>query len=232
VTARKNHRRTRRIGRTRRIRPGRISPKEAKERQALILKVATEEYLAKGFQRANLTAIAKRCRVSKMTIYRLFDSKEKLFFHIAVAGVSRFTYDLLEALRADRPFKDVIRALVELMVESTSDAPTNALLRLAVSERERFPSIGRMVLKQSLKLIRPLSAYLLSSPRKPKLTEAQALRLAYHLMSMATGAFGCLMVDPAELFGNRTAWIDSVTRIFVEPFPVARTGPSLKRLIS
>ena len=202
----------------RRARPGRITPAEADERRAFILKVATEEYLAKGYSGANLNVIAGRCRVSKMTIYRLFESKEKLFYHIATASIPEFSYDLAQALRADRPFKAVVRNVVEVMVDSTSNEVANAILRLAVAERNRFPSIGRMIMKATFEMLAPLGKYLHASARAGALSEDEALRFAYHLMSMATGGFGALTVEPQRVFGNRTVWINGVTAAFIERF--------------
>lgn len=204
--------------RARRARPGRITPAEADARRALILRVATKEYLAKGFRGANLNVVSRRCRVSKTTIYRLFESKEKLFYHIATASVPEFSYDLARALRKNRPFKAVVRNVVEVMVDSTSNKVANAVLRLAVAERNRFPSIGQMVMNVTFEMLRPLGEYLYANARAGALSEEAALRFAYHLMSMATGGFGPLTVDPATVFGDRTSWINGVTKAFIERF--------------
>ena len=205
----------------RRVRTGPVSSAEAKERQELILKIAAEEFLSKGFRGATLQVIAKRCRIGKMTLYGIFKSKEALFSHIAATSIPKFRYDLLQALRTDRTFKDVIRNVVELMIDSTKDRTANSILRLAVSERDQFPALARMTLNHSFELVRPLGGYLRAMAHKDALTDDQALRLAYHLMSMANGGFGCLLAGPETLYADREAWVSSVTQLFVEPFPLA-----------
>jgi AcrR family transcriptional regulator len=161
----------------RRVRPGPVSALEASRRDRLIIKVATAEFLAKGYEGATIDAIALKCRISKTTIYSLFGNKEALFSHIATASISRYRYTLEHALDPARPFKEVIRNVVELMVEATHVKSANEILRLAVAERERFPSIGRMMLDHSFELVRPLGAYLASVARKGSLARASPCSL-------------------------------------------------------
>src|SRR5882762_10129183 len=89
-----------------RVRPGPVSAAEAGQRTKFIVKVAEEEFLEKGFEGVTLAAIARRCRISKTTLYGLFDSKEALFKHIVTANVENFTYDIHNVLDPHRPFEE------------------------------------------------------------------------------------------------------------------------------
>ena len=51
-------------------RSGRPTAAEAVRRRKLLLDSAREEFVTHGFERANLDEIARRCGISKTTIYR------------------------------------------------------------------------------------------------------------------------------------------------------------------
>jgi AcrR family transcriptional regulator len=163
-------------------------------------------------------SVAERARISKLTIYRLFEDKGHLIMEVAAASVSRFSGDLSSILHSGRSFKQVIREIVDLMIEEESRRSVNALLRLAVSERSRFPSIARQVLEQTSVLLEPLAKYLKTHARNRGLTEQEAQRFAFHLMTMATGGFGALVVDLKTVFGDRATWVNSVTDLFIRYF--------------
>jgi len=202
-----------------RIRPGPVSAAEADERSRTIIRTATEEFLSKGFEGVTLAEIAGRCRISKTTLYALFESKEALFSHVAIASIENFRYDIQKALDVKRPFKDVIQDVVELMVETSRMAECNSLLRLVVSEGKRFPAIGRLVMHRTYELLGPLGSYLQTVSGKRKLTSDEALQAAYHLMSMSVGGFGYLLVKPDTLYGDAAVWIKSIVQLFIERFP-------------
>jgi AcrR family transcriptional regulator len=209
-----------------RVRPGPVSAAEAVERRELIIKVAGEEFLDKGFEGATLAAIASRCRISRTTLYELFESKEALFMHVSAANVTNFTYDIQKALDLQRPFEAVIKDVVELMVETSSKGPGGAMLRLVIAERDRFPTLGRLTHERGLEIMQPLAAYLKAVSGKDGLTTEEASHFAYHLTSMAVGGFGFLLVKPSLVYQDTSAWIKSVTQLFIAGFPAAGTAAS------
>ena len=207
------------LKRSGRIRPGPISAKDVRKRSDLIIRVATHEFLMNGFEDATLAAIAKRCRISKTTLYDLFESKEALFSHVAAASIRSFQYDIQKAVHIRRPFKSVLRDVVEVMVHTMRAEQPRNLLRLVVAERDRFPSIGRLTLERTYELLRPLGEYLKAASGKNGLAGNEAQQLAYHLMSMSIGGFGCLLIGSDEAHEDASAWIDSVVQLFTDRFP-------------
>jgi AcrR family transcriptional regulator len=207
--------------RARHVRPGPVGAEEAQARTEFIIKIATEEFLTKGFEGATLSSIARQCRISKSTLYSVFESKEALLGHVAMASIDNFSYDLKQALDSRRPLRDVIRNVVVLMSDAQRDKSSRDLLRLIVTERERFPSVGSLTMRRTFELLRPLAEYLKSVSTDSHLSTEAALRYAYHLMSMAIGGFGTLFSPPERLYGDVEAWIDSVTRAFLDKFPLA-----------
>jgi AcrR family transcriptional regulator len=207
--------------RTSRVRPGPISKAEADERAKLIVRVANEEFLGKGFEGATLASIAARCRISKTTLYGLFASKEALFMHVCSANSESFTYDIQHELDLSRPFEQVIGRVVSLMVNTCKTSPGGKMLRLVVAENKRFPQLGREIYARTLDLLKPLADYL-KAMSGGALNGKDASYAAYHLTSMAVGGYGYLLVKPATLFGDSAAWTRSVTRLFLAGFPVAK----------
>lgn len=204
------------------VRPGPISAAAADERAKLIVKVANEEFLGKGFKGATLSSIAARCRISKTTLYGLFASKEALFMYVCAANVEGFTYNIQHELDPTRPFEQVIERVVSLMVHTCRTSLAGKMLRLVVAENDRFPQLGRLTYARTLKLLRPLADYL-KDASGGTLTGKDAMYAAFHLTSMAVGGYGYLLVKPATLFGDSPTWVKSVTRVFVASFPVAKT---------
>jgi len=207
--------------RARRIRTGPISGEEAAERRARVLRIATEEFLAEGFRGANLDVIAQRCRVSKVTIYRQYGNKEKLFLEVAGASVGDFQYGLEQKLKSDRPFEDMIRDIIELIVTSTSDQRTTGVLRLVIAERNNFPGIARLLLMQTNDIIQPLADYLRKMACEA-MSNREAQHRAYHLMSIASGGFGILLGNPKSFYGNQRTWIEYAAQTFLQRFPAAK----------
>lgn len=203
-----------------RVRPGPVSAAEAARRTQLILAVATEEFLANGFEGATLAAIASRCRISKTTLYSLFESKEALFMHVTAAAIGTFSYDIQRLLDVQRPFEDVIHDVVELMVETSRAGPAPSLLRLIVAKGDHFTSLGQYTLDRTFELLGPLATYLQSVSGKKGFTSKEALQAAYNLMSMAVGGYGFLIVKPDLLYDDKKGWIKSVVQLFVAGFPV------------
>ena len=105
---------------------------------------ACRVFLAEGFGGANMDAVAAAARVSKMTVYRYFPSKEQLF-----AGVVRDMCDrivdpaLVDAMRR-LPLREALRLFGRHMHAIIFSPQTLGLHRIVVAESRRFPELGRL----------------------------------------------------------------------------------------
>jgi AcrR family transcriptional regulator len=187
------------------------------ERTALILRVATEEFLAQGFEGTTLSNIARRCRISKTTLYGLFSTKEALFSHVVTASIVNFTTSIEAAIDIDRPLDEVVRDVIVAIIDSVSDKQTNRLMRLVVAEGARFPAMASLTRQRGSALMNPLARYFMHVA--PHLEPRRATRLVNHLTSMAMGGFGCLLDRPSSLYADRREWVDSIMKIFMAGFP-------------
>ena len=102
--------------------PSRRDQRRARElelRRADVLAAAAAEFAEKGFDGAQMSALAARAEVALGTLYSLFESKEQLFEAVILAGADSIEQHL--------------RAELELVLD-----PRERLLRLVDAAFERF----------------------------------------------------------------------------------------------
>jgi TetR/AcrR family transcriptional regulator, mexJK operon transcriptional repressor len=124
--------------------PRRGRPLDA-AKHARILKAATEAFLELGFNAASMDRIARKARVSKMTVYSHFTNKEALFGAMIdglaqqlVARIKRFT---LGDLEPEIALRQVGRMYLELALAASS----LALHRLVIAEAARIAGLGPLI---------------------------------------------------------------------------------------
>ena len=107
-----------------------------------ILQAGRAVFLKHGFGGTSMDAVAAAARVSKMTVYRHFGSKEDLFAGVITELCEQIVADELEAmLQRDPP--QALRAFAEKMIAIVFAAETVELHRIVVAESRRFPRLGR-----------------------------------------------------------------------------------------
>jgi AcrR family transcriptional regulator len=120
---------------------GRSKPKP-KEQE--VLDVATDYFLAHGYQGASINAMARSSGISKESIYRYFSSKKQLFE--AVIGRELAEYQAnVRRLSAEKTM-DLREALVNIAETVLAIATTDrtlALRRLIFDEARRSPDVGQ-----------------------------------------------------------------------------------------
>jgi AcrR family transcriptional regulator len=120
---------------------GRSKPKP-KEQE--VLDVATDYFLAHGYQGASINAMARSSGISKESIYRYFSSKKQLFE--AVIGRELAEYQTsLRFLSAEKTM-DLREALInigETVLDLVTMDRTLALRRLIFDEARRSADVGQ-----------------------------------------------------------------------------------------
>ena len=87
-----------------------------------ILKMASREFAAHGFEGTRIDAIVARCKISKNLIYHYFDSKEALFIEVMEHAYGAMRERQSELHRSGDPVQDM-RDLVEKTVQHFIDQP-------------------------------------------------------------------------------------------------------------
>lgn len=77
-------------------------------RRLRILCAASHEFLAKGFEAANLDDVALSAGVGKATIYKYFHDKSDLFIHCVLDSVTRAATPLRQVLDANGPLEEIL----------------------------------------------------------------------------------------------------------------------------
>lgn len=85
-------------------------------RRLRILYAASNEFLTKGFEAANLDDVALSAGVGKATIYKYFHDKSDLFMHCVLDAVTQAAAPLRQVLDADGPIEDILRQFAALHI--------------------------------------------------------------------------------------------------------------------
>ncbi|GAA4835122.1 hypothetical protein GCM10023201_24430 [Actinomycetospora corticicola] len=116
--------------------------------RAAIVRAATEQFLAEGFQATGTDRIAAAAAVSKQTVYNQFGDKRSLFAAVVLgvtAMAEAFGADLTTALRAVERQDEVepaLRGLLRRWAATVLSPRVLAVRRLVIAEAGRFPELA------------------------------------------------------------------------------------------
>ncbi|MEV6266098.1 TetR/AcrR family transcriptional regulator [Kribbella sp. NPDC051936] len=121
-----------------------IEGRTPRKRRA-ILAAATEVFLQHGYLGASMDEVAAKAGVSKQTVYKQFENKERLFTEI-VLGTSDQLIDGLqqayaETLEGAADAREALRALAHRLLQSLTADGVLQLRRLVIAEADRFPEV-------------------------------------------------------------------------------------------
>ncbi|HZX07614.1 TetR/AcrR family transcriptional regulator [Kribbella sp.] len=121
-----------------------IEGRTPRKRRA-ILAAATEVFLQHGYLGASMDEVAAKAGVSKQTVYKQFENKERLFAEI-VLGTSDQLMDGLfqayvETLDGAADAREALRALAHRLLQSLTADNVLQLRRLVIAEADRFPEV-------------------------------------------------------------------------------------------
>lgn len=125
----------------------RAAPQSARgrERYARILAVATQRFLQDGYAKTSIDTILKEAGGSKATVYQYFPTKDDLFRAVIDNVVSNRSQPRLDEL------DDVRSTLIEYFAKRLTiifSVRHQALIRLVVAERDKFPDLATMYYRQ------------------------------------------------------------------------------------
>jgi len=85
---------------------------QGERKKQLILKVATEVFAEKGFNKTKIAQIAQKARIAEGAIYHYFENKEDLLFSIPEERMENFLSGLHESLEGMRGAFNKIRKII------------------------------------------------------------------------------------------------------------------------
>ena len=171
----------------------------AKGKREDIVRAARELFLAEGYERTSVAAIAERADVSLATLYKHFRTKSALFESVAgILAEEMVPHLVATAAGTNAPCAEVIRDYARAYARILMSADTAAFIRLIVAEAPRFPEVAG-VFYERIKgpITAEISAYLSRQDEAGTLHLADPALALRQLMSMIEGALlwpGLIMV--------------------------------------
>lgn len=115
------------------------------QRKAKILSAATRLFLSQGYGETSIDAIVEKSGGSKATLYSYYPTKADLFRAVVDSIVTNQEGPKLASFDNVR---DTLVEFAEHRLGIVFSSNHRALMRLIISERERFPDISRMYYEQ------------------------------------------------------------------------------------
>lgn len=207
------------------LRPLRTSP--ARDR---LLQAAGRVFAREGLQGATTRKIAQEAGVNEVTLFRLFESKERLLAEVLkqerlaqsetlAGGGSEWTYDIRTDLR------NYARSF-NVMLEKYE-----AMIRTLIGEAQRRPQHARQVIHDSVRPARDRFIAYLDAARQRGLVRDDLKLAAAADMFTGTLLAGMLRRSSSGARDySATAYIDTCVEIFVAGIaPQARALPAKKK---
>ncbi|MGL1921376.1 MAG: TetR/AcrR family transcriptional regulator [Hyphomicrobiales bacterium] len=116
------------------------------KKRADILNAAREQFLSAGFDGSSMESIAKIANVSIMTLYRHAQTKDKLFAAIVESACQPSTTEEKAELEGilSLPLPDALLQSALHMQGTLMSEETIALMRVVISEVDRFPHLAEL----------------------------------------------------------------------------------------
>ncbi|WP_413711723.1 TetR/AcrR family transcriptional regulator [Rhizobium sp. Rhizsp82] len=121
---------------------GRPQTRCDEDTREVIVNAACCSFREGGYEATSVNAIAQVAGVSTKTLYRLFPSKTDLFSAVVSVRIDDFLLRLDIAALAGVDVREGLERMLRAYGELTLSERTVTLLRLIVSESERFPEIA------------------------------------------------------------------------------------------
>jgi TetR/AcrR family transcriptional regulator, mexJK operon transcriptional repressor len=120
---------------------GRSKPKP-KEQE--VLDVATDYFLAHGYQGASINAMARSSGISKESIYRYFSSKKQLFEAVICRELAEYQSSVRRlSAETTMDLREALTNIAETVLAIATTERTLALRRLIFDEARRSPDVGQ-----------------------------------------------------------------------------------------
>ncbi|MEX2454972.1 MAG: TetR/AcrR family transcriptional regulator [Rhodospirillaceae bacterium] len=168
--------------------PGSRRARNAADRRRAILSGARAVFLREGYGSAGMDAIADAAGVSKMTVYRYFDSKEALFAGLVEAMCERILERDPAAPPESLPPADALTQFARRLLRTVYDPDTLALHRVVLAEVGRFPELGELFYRSGPERnIKALEDYFATTGEGPRLDVADPRKAAEEFFELARG---------------------------------------------
>jgi len=163
----------------------RIGLSRSDAKRAELLKIATELFLAKGYDAISVDSIVARAGGTKTNVYKHFGGKAELFAAVVEALCQQLVHAFagvdLDQLEPEEALRQIGRHYLSALLATRSVR----LHRMVVAESVRFPAVSRRWFKAGPEGARdPIAAYFLKLQKAGKLRGIAPRRLAGLFLDM------------------------------------------------
>ena len=204
----------------RRRRPGRPTLQQANDLRTAVLRAALRVFLNKGYEAASIESIAREAKVAKITLYRQYENKHKLFLEVARFAQAEITRNLEAAVETDGTVESVLQQMILAMRRAYTRPDYLAVLRMVIAEADRFPDIAYRMLQDVDFVLEPMIRYLRQLKREKRVTLENPRDAALQVSCLAMGGTRYLMVKPSNDPQAEAHWADAVTALFIRAWQV------------
>ncbi|MET0747123.1 MAG: TetR/AcrR family transcriptional regulator [Rhizobium sp.] len=178
---------------------GRPRTESDESRRTKILAEARDIFNELGYAGTTMDLVAMRCKISKQTLYQLFDSKTELFMAMIAlhrASMVALPRDPTETL----PLAETLEKIFIIDMDEDAEADRLGFIHFIVGEAEHFPEIAGLLHKYGVEQSRILLAeWLQLQNDRGRIRIQNTESGARMLLSMVMGAL-------APLPGNVDNW--------------------------
>ena len=196
---------------------GRPSTDDVLEIENIILQIALDEFLERGYGGASLTRIVEKACISKTTLYSRYGSKKELFRAIIFHQINRIDPgSLLRLDSKDCSLEQGLQSYANRMLELNLQGEMHALNKLINSEAARFPELGAAAAERTRLGIARIADFIERCAQAEGYRCRNADLVAQAFIMMLRGWYmNILLTNETITTAKRKKWVEGVVHILL-----------------
>jgi AcrR family transcriptional regulator len=133
---------------------GRPRREEAARRHEHLLEVATQLFMAHGYEGASMGAVAEAAGAGKATLYRRYKDKKELFEAVLTARINEWLLPLVQAAEdqdngaSSGDLEEILNDLSRAILRQARNPRFGALRRVIAAQSAQFPELAEKAYRQ------------------------------------------------------------------------------------
>ena len=187
------------------------------ETRALIIEAATQEFLAGGYAKTGVDAIARRAGVSTRTVYRLIPAKADLLIEAMKAGVEASLDRLCDTVAQSGDLRESLESLLTDYAELALSDHAVRLMQLIAAERLQVPAIATGYQQVTMRVAEIFESWVRENQAAGRLRPMDPVAAALIIRGMVNELQRQLLLGWRERMdaGDRREWIRVCVDVFL-----------------
>lgn len=196
---------------------GRPTREASEELIRRVLLVAQEEFIARGFDGASIEGIAQAAGTSKLTLYRHFESKHRLFMAVIEQLVDQYAVQLTGRIDTSLPPRQVLTDMGLFLANCYFTPEGVNLTRILIAELNRVDGLPEISARLADLARSPVERYLRLLQSRGEASFDDVRRAAIQFVNLCMlGQYYLLRNEEKSIPGaaTRRKIVDSAVRLF------------------